>query len=56
MRLFDSYDDYKASKTPAKTNTTTDADRQRRQQFPQLHRITSLRVKSSPEGNIQSVF
>jgi hypothetical protein len=30
---FDSYDDYKASKTPAKTNTTTDADRQRRQQL-----------------------
>lgn len=29
---FDSYDDYKASKTPAKSNTTTDADRQRRQQ------------------------
>lgn len=25
---FDSYDDYKASKTPAKSNTTTDADRQ----------------------------
>jgi phage-related protein len=30
---FDGYDDYKASKTPAKTNTTTDADRQRRQQL-----------------------
>lgn len=30
---FDSYDDYKASKTPAKSNTTTDADRQRRQQL-----------------------
>lgn len=30
---FDSYDDYKASKTPVKTNTTTDADRQRRQQL-----------------------
>ena len=29
----DSYDDYKASKTPAKSNTTTDADRQRRQQL-----------------------
>lgn len=30
---FDSYDDYKASKTPAKSNTTTDTDRQRRQQL-----------------------
>lgn len=30
---FDSYDDYKASKMPAKSNTTTDADRQRRQQL-----------------------
>ena len=30
---FDSYDDYKASKTPDKSNTTTDADRQRRQQL-----------------------
>lgn len=30
---FDGYDDHKASKTPAKTNTTTDADRQRRQQL-----------------------
>lgn len=30
---FDNYDDYKASKTPAKSNTTTDADRQRRQQL-----------------------
>ena len=30
---FDSYDDHKASKTPAKSNTTTDADRQRRQQL-----------------------
>ena len=30
---FDSDDDYKASKTPAKSNTTTDADRQRRQQL-----------------------
>lgn len=30
---FDGYDDYKASKTPAKSNTTTDADRQRRQQL-----------------------
>lgn len=30
---FDSYDDYKTSKTPAKSNTTTDADRQRRQQL-----------------------
>ena len=43
---FDGYDDYKASKTPAKTNTTTDADRQRRQQ---LHdsRVQADRAGSS---------
>ena len=40
---FDSYDDYKASKTPAKSNTTTDADRARRQK---LH---TERVKQAQE-------
>lgn len=41
---FDSYDDYKASKTPAKSNTTTDADRQRRQQ---LHESRVQRSQAS---------
>lgn len=41
---FDSYDDYKASKTPTKTNTTTDADRQRRQQ---LHESRVQRSQAS---------
>lgn len=41
---FDSYDDYKASKTPAKFNTTTDADRQRRQQ---LHESRVQRSQAS---------
>ena len=41
---FDSYDDYKASKTPVKTNTTTDADRQRRQQ---LHESRVQRSQAS---------
>lgn len=40
---FDSYDDYKASKTPAKSNTTTDADRARRKK---LH---DERVKQAQE-------
>ena len=40
---FDSYDDYKASKTPAKSNTTTDSDRARRQK---LH---AERVKQAQE-------
>ena len=40
---FDSYNDYKASKTPAKSNTTTDADRARRQK---LH---DERVKQAQE-------
>ena len=40
---FDSYDDYKASKTPAKSNTVTDADRARRQK---LH---DERVKQAQE-------
>ena len=40
---FDSYDDYKASKTPAKSNTTTDADRARRKK---LH---AERVKQAQE-------
>ena len=40
---FDSYDDYKTSKTPAKSNTTTDADRARRQK---LH---AERVKQAQE-------
>lgn len=41
---FDSYDDYKASKTPAKSNTTTDTDRQRRQQ---LHESRVQRSQAS---------
>ena len=41
---FDSYDDYKASKTPAKFNTTTDTDRQRRQQ---LHESRVQRSQAS---------
>ena len=41
---FDSYDDYKASKTPAKSNTTTDADRRRRQQ---LHESRVQRSQAS---------
>lgn len=40
---FDSYDDYKASKTPAKSSTVTDADRARRQK---LH---AERVKQAQE-------
>ena len=40
---FDSYDDYKASKTPAKSNTVTDDDRARRQK---LH---AERVKQAQE-------
>lgn len=40
---FDSYDDYKASKTPAKSNTVTDDDRARRQM---LH---AERVKQAQE-------
>ena len=41
---FDSYDDYKASKTPAKFNTTPDTDRQRRQQ---LHESRVQRSQAS---------
>lgn len=42
---FDGYDDYKASKTPAKTNTTTDADRQ------QLHDSRVAQAQADRAGS-----
>lgn len=42
---FDGYDDHKASKTPAKTNTTTDADRQ------QLHDSRVAQAQADRAGS-----